>query len=148
VFITGITGFVGGFIARELLELRVTVHCLVRADDEKQAMQRLVTTFAEYGLWKPGYAPLVHVVLSEMAQHLSGLSRDAFEDLPDRVDAICHSGALVNWVRPLDNFIDPNIISTHKVLRLASHGRGKAREPHLHLVDHSPPPVTRGHRER
>jgi hypothetical protein len=126
VFITGVTGFVGAFITRELLELRVVVHCLVRTDDEKQAMQRLVTTFADYGLWKPGYAPLVHVVLSEMAQPLCGLSRDAFEDLTDRVDDICHLGALVNRVRPLDDFVGPNIISTHGVLRLAFHGRGKA----------------------
>lgn len=142
VFVTGATGFVGAFIARELLELGVAVHCLVRADGEKQAMQRLVTTLADYGLWKPDYAPLVHVVVGDMAQPLFGLARDAFDDLADRVDAVCHSGALVNWVRPLDDFVGPNLVSAHEALRLASHGRAKT----VHLISTvSTLPLHRGH---
>ncbi|KAL2155256.1 hypothetical protein VTH82DRAFT_3932 [Thermothelomyces myriococcoides] len=104
VIITGATDFVGAFITRELLELHVAVYCLVRADGKKQAMQCLVTTFADYGLWKP----------------------NAFDDLADRVDAICHSGALVNWIRPLEDLVGPNIVTTHEALRLASHGRAKS----------------------
>ncbi|KJK85338.1 Erythronolide synthase, modules 1 and 2 [Metarhizium anisopliae BRIP 53284] len=49
-----------------------------------------------------------------------------FDDLASRVDAILHSGALVDWMRPLDDYIGPNVLGTHEVLRLASCGRAKA----------------------
>ncbi|KAK4172239.1 hypothetical protein QBC36DRAFT_363297 [Triangularia setosa] len=143
VFVTGATGFVGAFIAHELLELHLTVYCLVRDDDEKQAMQRLVATFADYSLWKPSYATLLHVVVGDIAEPLFGLSRNTFENLADRVDAICHSGALVNWVRPLEDFVGPNIASTHEALRLASCGRSKS----VHLISTvSTLPLHRGHK--
>ncbi|RYO94322.1 hypothetical protein DL766_000599 [Monosporascus sp. MC13-8B] len=65
-----------------------------------------------------------------MAQPLLGLAEEVFDDLANRVDAICHSGALVDWMRPLEDYIGPNVVSTHEVLRLASRGCAKA----VHLV--------------
>ena len=54
------------------------------------------------------------------------MSEQAFDELANRVDAICHSATLVDWKRPLDDYIGPNVIGTHEVLRLASHDHGKA----------------------
>lgn len=130
VFITGATGFVGAFIAHELLNLGITTHCLVRANNFDQAMQRLLATLDRFGLWKPDFLPLLHPVIGDMAQPLFGLSEEAFDNLADQVDAICHSGALVDWMRPLEDYIGPNIVSAHEVLRLASSGRGKV----VHLI--------------
>ncbi|KAF2469221.1 nonribosomal peptide synthetase 7 [Lindgomyces ingoldianus] len=130
VFVTGATGFVGAFIVQELLELGIAAHCLVRADSVDQALQRLLAKLAGYGLWRSNYAQLLHPVVGDLAQPLFGLSQEAFDHLADRVDAICHSGALVDWMRPLVDYIGPNIVSAQEVLRLASKGRGKA----VHLV--------------
>ncbi|UNI18430.1 putative PKS/NRPS-like protein biosynthetic cluster [Purpureocillium takamizusanense] len=130
VFVTGGTGFVGAFIVHELLKQRIAVYCLVRGECEGQARRRLVDTLDLYGLWRPDYASLLHAVLGDLAQPLFGLAADGFEDLADRVDSICHSGALVDWMRPLEDYIGPNVVSTHEVLRLASHGRSKA----VHLI--------------
>ncbi|PYH34377.1 uncharacterized protein BO87DRAFT_359269 [Aspergillus neoniger CBS 115656] len=126
VFVTGATGFVGVFILRELLELGIAAHCLVRAEGVKHGQQRLVESLASYDLWKHDYAPLLNPVVGDAAKPLFGLTNVAFDDLANRVDAICHSGALVDWLRPLNDYIGPNVISTHEVLRLASRGRGKA----------------------
>lgn len=125
VFITGATGFVGAFIAHELLNLGINAYCLVRANNADQAMQRLLATFSSFELWKPDFLSLLHPVVGDMAQPLFGLSEEAFDHLADQVDAICHSGALVDWMRPLEDYIGPNIVSAHEILRLASSGRGK-----------------------
>ncbi|KAM5440314.1 hypothetical protein McanCB21832_000421 [Microsporum canis] len=74
--------------------------------------------------------PLLIPVVGDMAQPLFNLTEETFEQLSNQVDAICHSAALVDWMRPLDDYVGPNIISTHEVLRLASRGRCKA----IHLI--------------
>ncbi|GAA5086085.1 hypothetical protein GCM10023319_32690 [Nocardia iowensis] len=130
VFVTGATGFVGAFLLHELLESEIVAYCLVRAEDAGEAMRRLVTTLDNYGLWKPDYAPLLNPVVGDLTQPLFGLGERIFDELADRVDAICHSGALVDWMRPLEDYIGPNVVGAHEVLRLASRGRGKA----VHLI--------------
>lgn len=44
----------------------------MRADDVDQAMQRLLVTLDSYSLWKPDYTPLLHPIVGDMAQPLSG----------------------------------------------------------------------------
>ncbi|KAI6717257.1 beta-ketoacyl synthase domain-containing protein [Diplocarpon mali] len=130
IFITGSTGFVGAFILHGILRQGITAHCLVRAENVDQAKQRLISTLDGYDLWKPAYDRLLRPVAGDMAQPYLGLSQEIFHSLADVVDAICHCGGLVDWMRPLENYVGPNIVSCHEILRLASCGRGKA----VHLV--------------
>ncbi|MER6079721.1 amino acid adenylation domain-containing protein [Streptomyces sp. NPDC001833] len=126
VFLTGATGFVGAFLLRELLAAGVATHCLVRADDQETATRRLTGVLSSYGMWQDGFASLLHPVVGDLSQPLFGLTGEAFGRLADEVDAVCHSGALVDWVRPLSEYIGPNVVGVHESLRLASTGRGKA----------------------
>ncbi|KAH8158131.1 hypothetical protein CIB48_g10122 [Xylaria polymorpha] len=126
VFVTGSTGFVGAFMIHEFLKRGITVYCLVRADSLNQAQERMVKTLKHYSLWNSEYEPLLNPVIGDLAQPLLGLCEVVFDDLADRVDAILHSGALVDWMRPLEDYVGPNILGTHEILRLASYGRGKA----------------------
>ena len=130
VLITGATGFVGVFILHELLELGVSVHCLVRAEGIDHGMQRSVAALNSYDLWKSEYTSLLHVVIGDISKPYFSLSEEAFDQLAEYIDAICHAGALVDWMRPLDEYIGPNVISTHEILRLASRGPSKA----IHVV--------------
>ena len=125
VFVTGSTGFVGAFLLHELLRANIIAYCLVRADDAEKAMARQVEILQKYDLWKPEYAALLNPVVGDLTQPLFGLSEHEFDQLAGQVDAICHSGALVDWMLPLDNYLAPNVVGTHEVLRLASRGRGK-----------------------
>jgi len=130
VFLTGGTGFVGAFILHELLGQGITTYCLVRANGADEARHRVVTTLNHYGLWEASFSSLLEPVVGDMAQPLLGLNEELFDDLADRVGAICHSGGLVDWMQPLENYVGPNIVSTHEILRLASRGRAKT----IHLV--------------
>jgi thioester reductase-like protein len=126
IFVTGATGFVGAFLLNEMLKSNLTVFCLVRAENNEQATERLKETLDAYGLWSSNYADLINPVVGDLAQPFFGLSEDEFNHLADRVDAICHSGAVVDWMLPLENYLGPNVLGTHEMLRLASRGRGKA----------------------
>ncbi|MER0443996.1 amino acid adenylation domain-containing protein [Streptomyces sp. Edi4] len=126
VFVTGATGFVGAWLLHELLASDVVAYCLVRADDARRGMDRLVGALDAYGLWRQEFAPLLNPVVGDLARPLFGLDEEDFDDLADQVDAVCHCGALVDWMRPLDDYVGPNVVGTHEALRLASRGRGKA----------------------
>ena len=126
VFVTGPTGFVGAFMVHELLKRGIVVYCLVRASSFSQAQERMVQGLKQYSLWKPNYEPLLHSVVGNLSQPLFGLYEAEFDDLANRVDSILHSGALVDWLRPLEDYVGPNILGTHEILRLASRGQGKA----------------------
>lgn len=126
VLVTGSTGFVGAFIVNEFLQRGMDVYCLIRAVSFSQAQERIVKTLKRYGLWKDNHEPLLHLIVGDLSRPLLGLSESSFDDLANRVDCILHSGALVDWMRPLEDYIGPNILGTHEILRLASRGRGKA----------------------
>ncbi|KAG8534309.1 putative PKS/NRPS-like protein biosynthetic cluster [Bacidia gigantensis] len=130
VFITGATGFVGSFILHELLDSGISAHCLVRAKGDEIGMQRLITVLASYDLWKPDYASLLQPVIGDLAKPFFGLDEEVFDRLADQVDTVCHAGALVDWMRPLEEYIGPNVVSTHEILRLAARGRCKA----IHII--------------
>jgi polyketide synthase 12 len=126
IFLTGATGFVGAFLLHELLKSHVAVHCLVRARDAGDAMTRLEKALDVHGLWNADYADLLKPVVGDLALPLFGLSEDEFNRLAEQVDDICHAGALVDWMLPLEAYLGANVVGTHEALRLASRGRGKA----------------------
>ncbi|ETS80260.1 hypothetical protein PFICI_07789 [Pestalotiopsis fici W106-1] len=130
IFLTGATGFVGAFILHELVKQGITTYCLVRADDLDKAQERITTALQDHGLWEPEFSTMINAVVGDLSQPLLGLTKELFNQLADSVDAICHSGALVDWMRPLDQYVGPNMVSTHEILRLASYGCAKA----VHLV--------------
>ena len=125
VFVTGPTGFVGAFMVHEFLKRGITIYCLVRATNFNQAQERMIKTLKQYSLWKVEYEPLLQFVVGDLSQPLLGLGETVFDDLADRVDAIVHSGARVDWMLPLEDYVGANILGTHEILRLASCGRGK-----------------------
>lgn len=125
IFVTGGTGFVGAFIVGYLLELGVTVYCLVRAPSSIDARHRMVQTLVDYELWSIKYEPLLTTITGDIALPFLGMSEEVFNQLAGEIDAICHSAALVDWMRPLQEYTGPNITGTQEVLRLVSRGRAK-----------------------
>ncbi|KAH8172608.1 AMP-binding enzyme domain-containing protein [Sarocladium implicatum] len=130
VFLTGATGFVGAFILHQLIQQGMKVHCLVRAPSLESARIRLLDTLHHYGLGDPAYESLVQPLVGDISQPRLGLSNKEFDDLAHQVDTICHSGGLVDWARSFEDYVGPNLMSTHEILRLASQGRPKV----LHLI--------------
>ncbi|MDX1413377.1 MAG: thioester reductase domain-containing protein, partial [Candidatus Promineifilaceae bacterium] len=127
VLLTGATGFVGAFLVRDLLqETSATVHCLVRAADEKAALSRIKQNLATYGLWDDAFCERIVGLPGDLGRPKFGLLEQQYEWLAHDIDVIFHNGALVNFVYSYREHKAPNVLGTKEVLRLAAHRQLKA----------------------
>jgi thioester reductase-like protein len=108
ILLTGATGFIGGALLRTLVaETRARVICLVRSRREAGARERIVKT------------PRIDVVEGDLDGPCLGMTPRDFSTLAGRIDAVCHAGALVNWVAPYGSLRATNVAGTRELLRLA-----------------------------
>jgi myxalamid-type nonribosomal peptide synthetase MxaA len=127
VLVTGATGFLGAFLVAELVRAtEAEICCLVRGGDDQQAGERLRSTLESYGVWTSAMSSRVRAIAGDLAQPLLGLGAASFSELAQTVDAIYHSGALVNFVYPYSALKATNVLGTQEVLRLACQGPVKA----------------------
>jgi thioester reductase-like protein len=121
VLLTGATGFLGAFLLDDLLRhTHATIYCLIRAQDDIQARQRIHTNLERYDLTPPGLSDRVVPVLGDLAQARLGLSGEEFQRLAAELDAIYHNGAIVNLIYPYPLLRDANVRGTQEILRLAA----------------------------
>ena len=125
ILLTGATGFLGRWIARELLTTsRAHLMCAVRGPAE-QAAARLHDVLATTGLDVARVAGRIEIVNADLSKPSIGLDEQQFELFADRIDAVCHAGATVNWVKSYEALRSANVLGTLELLRLAAR-RGAA----------------------
>ena len=130
ILLTGATGFLGAFLLDELLQSTdATIHCLVRARSADDGRQRIERNLAGYGLPHDDLHDRIVPVVGDLAQPLLGLPAAEFDALAQRIDAIYHSGAQVNWITSYTQLKPANVLGTQDVIRLSS----RANIP-LHFV--------------
>ncbi|WP_158892216.1 non-ribosomal peptide synthetase [Amycolatopsis anabasis] len=126
VLLTGATGFLGAFLLRELLDrTRARVWCLVRADGEDAALDRVRAALTRYGLWRESFRTRIVAVPGNLEKPLLGLDERRFAELAGEIDAVYHNGARVNHVDAYPRLKAANVLGTREILRLASTGRVK-----------------------
>ncbi|GAB3390087.1 non-ribosomal peptide synthetase [Lysobacter fragariae] len=131
VLITGATGFLGAYIARELLDTtQAELLCLVRADTVADGLRRVRANLESYGLWRDGDETRLVPLPGDLSQPLLGLGDDGFTTLAQRADLIFHNGGQVNFLAPYEHMEAANVQGTVEVLRLATHTLVKP----VHLV--------------
>lgn len=120
IFLTGATGFLGVFLLHELLQqTSATVRCLVRAESEQAAYDKLRRGLEQYEIFD---AELMHRVLpvcGDLSEAQFGLSIAQFNQLATEADVIYHNGALVNFIQPYAALKAANVLGTQEILRLA-----------------------------
>lgn len=136
VLLTGGTGYLGIFLAERLLDRTdADLYCLVRAEDEAEALARLKSTAEKFKLrWTDEWQRRVHAVVGDLAQPRFGMTEEAFDQLSADVDVIYHNGALVNFVYPYTVLKAPNVGGTVEVLRLACRTKAKVVH-HVSTID-------------
>lgn len=128
IFVTGVTGFLGSFIVKELLDnknLDVTIYAHVRASDEKTGLDRIRKAGLTYGVWQNGWESKIKVVLADLAKPQIGLDDKAWKQLSEDIDVIIHNGAFVHWVYPYSQLRDANVIGSVNLLNLCAIGKAK-----------------------
>ncbi len=121
IFLTGVTGFVGAYLLRDLLETtRARVHCLVRAYNPDQAVQRVRQNLDSYLIWQEAYQSRIVPVVGDLKLPLFGLTEAAFRDLAARIDSIYHCGSKLSYIAPYEYLKAANVGGTQEGLRLAT----------------------------
>lgn len=128
ILLTGVTGTLGGYLLRDLLELTgYDVVLITRGRDQADAQNRVTKRMEEsFGAdcLKP-YQERISIVQGDLSSDHCGLDEDTWDRFSLQVDAIIHSAALTKHIGDYQEFYKANVVSTQNLLALCLHGNRK-----------------------
>ncbi|KAI0305172.1 L-aminoadipate-semialdehyde dehydrogenase large subunit [Multifurca ochricompacta] len=129
VFLTGTTGFLGGFILRGLLsrESVKKVICIVRSSTNTMAVERLRQNASDRGVWDENWIRTgrLEVLCGDLDKTAFGLPSHVWDRIAKEADVILHNGALVHWVYPYERLRSANVMGTLRAIEFACVGKPK-----------------------
>ncbi|KAF9766375.1 hypothetical protein IL306_001237 [Fusarium sp. DS 682] len=135
ILLTGATGFLGGFLLKNLVDhTDAHIICLVRFSEPVEdcapaGMARIRKNLIDLSLWEDYLLERIEILPGTLARDRLGLAPDVFDALATRVQVIIHAAATVNLVYPYAALRNANVIGTREILRLA--GRSDATVHHV-----------------
>lgn len=122
VMLTGATGFVGIHLLQELLDhTRARVYCLVRAQDEFHAMEKINQTFKTFNVpVNAAQKSRIIPVVGDLTANGLGWSAEQFDELAQQVEVIYHSGSSVNFIEPYSYMKSANVDGLREIIRFAA----------------------------
>jgi amino acid adenylation domain-containing protein/thioester reductase-like protein len=127
VMLTGATGFVGIHLLQELLDhTRARVYCLVRAQDEFHAMEKINQTFKTFDVpVNATQKSRIIPVVGDLTASSLGWSAEKFDELAQQVEVIYHSGSSVNFIEPYSYMKSANVDGLREIIRFAASKKTK-----------------------
>ena len=126
VLLTGATGFVGSFVLAELLARGCRVACLVRANNDVEAMQRTHHALLSTRRWKSEWREQLSVHCGSLGADMLGLgSVERWCALADSVHTCIHCGAVVDLTRSYGHHFAANVQGTLEVIRLCEYAKAR-----------------------
>ena len=129
VLLTGATGFLGSRILYKLCLQnnirRIILH--VRGKSAEYALHRVAKSAKSAGWWCEEFWEKLEAWIGDLAKPKLGLDADQWRRLcgygppAERVTAVIHNGAAVNWNASFPSLQATNVDSTADLLRAASH---------------------------
>ncbi|KAL9571299.1 hypothetical protein ACKAV7_004637 [Fusarium commune] len=126
-FLTGATGFLGAYLAKDILDRKNTklIACIRGAKDLKFAKERLVRSLKSYGLWQDSWAERISCVIGDLSKPRLGLDDASWKHVADTADAFIHNAAYVHWIARYEQMMGPNVLSTIDAMKLCNEGKPK-----------------------
>ncbi|KAL8643888.1 MAG: hypothetical protein Q9226_008056 [Calogaya cf. arnoldii] len=128
IFLTGSTGYLGCRILRQLCQnlhvRRILLH--VRSPNAWQALERITKSAKLAGWWNDDYSQKLEIWTGDLAKPKLGLDSQQWKRLcghgspQERVTAIIHNGATVNWNANFSALKAANVDSTMDLLTAAA----------------------------
>ena len=121
--VTGVTGFLGRYLLRELLQKPGgPIYCLVRAASPAAARERVAMSLRAVGIDLDALSTRVKVLPGATDAPLLGLSEKDYRHLALQVGAIHHCAASVNWAVGYQRLRTSNVLGTLGLIRFACAG--------------------------
>jgi amino acid adenylation domain-containing protein/thioester reductase-like protein len=131
IVLTGATGFLGAHLLAELhASLDAEIVCLVRAEDDAAARERLRRSVVEWGLGDRVQWNLTRCIAADLKLPRFGLSEGEWRFLSEHSDLVLHNAAEVNFALAYEELRATNVTGTRTAIALAAEGK---RKP-LHYV--------------
>lgn len=133
--LTGANGFLGRFLALELLERlggeRTKLYAIVRASSDSAAFERLASSYRSDPALAQRFEELARggrlaVLAGDLMKPRLGLADGVYARLSREVDLVVHNGALVNHALGYEALFEPNVLGTVTAMRFALAGRVKS----------------------
>ena len=126
-FLTGVTGFIGGYTLLQLLETGVftKLYCLVRGETEDIRKKKLKQSIKQKGGRYEDVADRLEVVPGDIFQPRFGLPGHTYDRLCEEVDQVFHFAGSMNWVRGFGPEARMNIQALREAISMAASGKTK-----------------------
>ncbi|WP_437779849.1 thioester reductase domain-containing protein [Sorangium sp. So ce1097] len=132
--LTGANGFLGRFLALELLRRLPEggrLYCVVRSPDDALAFARLRASYASDPALLGNFDALsdrgrLVALAGDLMKPRLGLDDDLYAHLCSEVDCVVHNGALVNHALSYPQLFEPNVLGTVEAIRFALAHRVKS----------------------
>lgn len=126
ILLTGATGFLGAFLLKSLIaKTRGQIVCLVRANDEMAARERLRNNLMAYACYTPEMEERIEILCGDLASQMFGLEESKFIELAQKVKVIYHNGNLVNFSAPYSTHKPANVDGIQEMLKFMDLGCNK-----------------------
>lgn len=123
IFLTGVTGFLGAYLLRDLLEnTTAKILCLVRCENDFDGLQRIQSNLEKYSIWKSEYRQRISAIKGDLGRPYLGIDPYQWDYLTEKVQIVYHNAAKVNFVQPYSYLKNENVLGTQEVLRLCGTG--------------------------
>lgn len=127
ILLTGATGFLGSHLLLDLLRHSdAHVVCLIRAEDDGAARQRLIEALRRFAL--PSSREVLRRVTpmaGDLREARLGLSDEQWESAAAQVDSIVNAAAAVDFLRGYPSLRRTNVLGPLTLAELACTGRSK-----------------------
>ena len=123
IFITGVTGVLGGRLLFDLLsDTTIRVTCLVRGDDLARARDRVryfLSVYDTEGRLEGEFERRVSVLLGDVSQDQMGLDDDTLSRLAATTDLTIHAAARTTLITFYDSLAPVNVDGTRRAIDFA-----------------------------
>lgn len=124
ILLTGVSGFVGVYLLAELLlKTEATIYCLVRADTDEIAKQRIKNNIKQYHLVNQISLddPRIIVIAANIALPQFGLAQEKYRELASKINGIYHCASEVNMILNYVNLRASNVLGTLEIIKFATY---------------------------
>ncbi|CAF3846853.1 unnamed protein product [Rotaria sp. Silwood1] len=144
VFVTGTTGFVGGFLLFEMLNrypIDCKFICLVRCEQWTNPLDRIQKNMTFLHLWQDHFRERIVPLLGDLAQTQFGLDDKTYASIAAQIDLIFHCGAAVNFLLPYSQLYGSNVCGTREIIHLATYPSNCIPVQYISTISILPPGI-------